>query len=386
MKSADSYPGKENISDKTKLITNLTADKAESSNAEKVKLNGTQKRINVIILTHQSSGSTFLGNIFNFHPDVFYLFEALLHLKAEVYGHGREWSPLDKKALDAYRIDASNLLGDFFNCSFQQDRTVDILLPHWIRRAKDYLAWKSAKTKFNKESIRKDCNSRRITVTKIMQPRLTEEIGIRELQRACGAEPDHFDCLIIHLVRDPRAVISSLIGRKFFFRTGRERNLFTHENTPPEGRDLILKYAHLVCSTVEENLNYVNEQWLNWFKSRYMLVRYEDIPGDLLNTVQRVYNFTGLAMAESISKWIHEGKSPSGVTNEDPEWAISKKDVERTDHWRFRLETSLVSGIEEACWSVMYMMGYISINGSEHLQHDTSQNLWSEKMPFPLPH
>ena len=146
MKSADSYPGKENISDKTKLITNLTADKAESSNAEKVKLNGNQKRINVIILTHQSSGSTFLGNIFNFHPDVFYLFEALLHLKAEVYGHGREWSPLDKKALDAYRIDASNLLGDFFNCSFQQDRTVDILLPHWIRRAKDYLAWKSAKS------------------------------------------------------------------------------------------------------------------------------------------------------------------------------------------------------------------------------------------------
>ena len=37
----------------------------------------TSKRVNVIIISEPRSGSSFLGQIFNQHPDVFYLFEAL---------------------------------------------------------------------------------------------------------------------------------------------------------------------------------------------------------------------------------------------------------------------------------------------------------------------
>ena len=52
-----------------------------------------------------------------------------------------------------------------------------------------------------------------------MQTRLSSEIGIGEVERVCRLDPSKFDCsLIVHLVRDPRAVLSSLIPMSFFER------------------------------------------------------------------------------------------------------------------------------------------------------------------------
>ena len=48
------------------------------------------------------------------------------------------------------------------------------------------------------------------------------------------------------------------------------------------------------------------------------------------------------------------------------------------------MDTSLVTEIEEECWSLMYMMGYKSINGSESLQRNASEKLQTEEIPFPF--
>ena len=73
-----------------------------------------------------------------------------------------------------------------------------------------------------------------------MQYRLPDEIGIREPQRVCSTEPTKFECLIIHLVRDPRAVLWSVIRRKFFLRRAADRRLITLQNTPREGKEFIM--------------------------------------------------------------------------------------------------------------------------------------------------
>jgi len=120
--------------------------------------------------------------------------------------------------MDAYRIDFSNLLLDFFACTFRRNNTVEELFPGWLQHFKNgVFAWRNQKTKLTQESLRKVCNSRKITVVKIMQFRLPDDIGVQQLQRVCSSEPIQFECLINHLVRDPRAVLSSLIRRSFFF-------------------------------------------------------------------------------------------------------------------------------------------------------------------------
>ena len=344
-------------------------------------------RLNVIILTHMSSGSTFLGNLFNLHRDVFYHYEPLNELRMKVHGDRRdlgEWNVLDEKGKEAYRSDLSNLLRDLFACNFERKNTVNNLFPHWLRTTPGLLAWGET-TNYTKESLRTICLSRRITVAKIMQTRFVPgETGIRELQRICSSEPKQFKCLIIHLVRDPRACISSLILNKFYMPKGPSSKLITLENTSLEGREMILHKTRIMCSLFEDNLNYVNEEWSKWFKGRYVLLRYEDIPGDLLTTVAQLYNFTGLNMTTVIMQWIQTGILP-GVKMHDAAFIISKKDPDRVGHWRSRLDISLVTQIEGACWPLMYMMGYTSVNGSEHILHDTSHKLLTEKMPFLFP-
>ena len=370
-------------------VTNSdTAGANVTNKTREAESNANKPRLNVIILTHMSSGSTFLGNLFNLHPDVFYLYEPFNELRMVVHGDRKnlgEWNVLDEKAEEAYRTDFSNLLRDFFTCNFQGHKTIDYLFPGWLRniqRSQNYLAWRSTNTRLTKESVREACKSKRITVAKIMQTRFPGEIGIRELQRVCSSEPDNFECLIVHLVRDPRAVISSLIINKFYMPVGPKRKLITEKNTPLEGKEMIRHNSEILCSLLEVNLNYINEEWSNWFSGRYILVRYEDTAIDLLNTVFKVYNFTGLPMVASINNWILEGKKPLGVKNRNPAFSVSKNDVKRIEEWRFRLDTSQVSEFEKGCWPLMYMMGYISVNGSERVLRDTSQKLWTDKMPF----
>jgi len=287
--------------------------------------------------------------------------------------------------MDAYRIDFSNLLLDFFACTFRRNNTVEELFPDWLQHPKKgVFAWRNPNTKLTQELLREACTSRKITVVKIMQFRLPDDIGVQQLQRVCSSEPTQFECLIIHLVRDPRAVLSSLIRRRFFLHDRYDRNLIRLHDKNQQAKEFVMRRTRRLCSLGEENLNYVNEERPNWFKSRYILVRYEDIISNLYSTVIRLYNFTGLPVVTSIRQWILEGKRP--VKTYGAEFSITKRDGYRIQNWRFRTRESLVSEFEEVCWPLMYMMGYISINGSERLLHNTSQTLRTEKIPFAFPH
>ena len=94
-----------------------------------------------------------------------------------------------------------------------------------------------------------------------MQTRLPGDIGIQELRRVCSSEPSKFGCLIIHLVGDPRAVVSSLIIKKFYMPYRFKKKLVTTRNTTPGERELRRNISDTLRLLVQENLNYVNEEW-----------------------------------------------------------------------------------------------------------------------------
>ena len=335
------------------------------------------KRWNVIILTHMSSGSTFTGNIFNLHPDVFYLYEPLHNLRRAVYGN--EWSPFDDTTNDKYKSDFLTLFRDVFDCGFREDATLKRAIPPFVRRSKQFTYWRFSSPEFTKETVSNACKAKKLTVAKVMQTRLPRNIGIEELQRVCSADQAKFDCLIIHLVRDPRAMLSSLLGRKFFTQ-GPMSKLFTSSSLTTEGWDLVKQHAELMCSQVSNNINHAKENWLNWFRGRYKLIRYEDIVGNATSTANELYNFVGLSMVESIYQWIVKGEKLEGTGGST--FKVSENDVKRIAHWRFDRDSSLVSLFEEACAPLMKLTGYIFVNGSVDLQHDLNKPLLSEEIPF----
>ena len=339
---------------------------------------GDTKRWNVIILTHMSSGSTFIGNIFNLHPDVFYLYEPLHKLRRSIFGD--EWNPFNNKTNGAYRSDFSNLFRDILSCGFQDKATLERAFPGFVRSTKRLTYWRFSSPELTNKAVRNTCRAKKLTVTKVMQTRLPQKIGIQEFQRVCSADPAKFDCLIIHLVRDPRAVVSSLLGRKFFIMGGPRRGLLKSANLTTEGKKLVKQNAQLLCSQVSDNLNYVKENWSKWFKGRYKLIRYEDVVGNPANTANEMYDFVGLPMVKSIHQWIVEGKKP--VQTNTAAFTVSENDVNRINHWRSDRDPSLVSLFEKACAPLMKQMGYIFVNGSEHLQHDLSKPLLTEDIPL----
>ena len=94
--------------------------------------------------------------------------------------------------------------------------------------------WFNSATTLTKESFRKACNARKLTVTKIMQARLPRKNGIVAVERVCPSDARKFDCLIVHLVRDPRALLASLPQRGLYM--GKPvRNLSTHKPLSAEG-------------------------------------------------------------------------------------------------------------------------------------------------------
>ena len=358
----------------------LRAPQRETRNESKiptsvVKTNRTKTRLNVILLTHMSSGSTIVGNMFNLHPDVFYIYEPLNTLRRDI--DKNEWRALQKPSSDAYRQDFSTLLRDLFTCGFDEERTIELAFPKLTRELN---AWHSS-TPLNKESLKKACKARKITVTKIMQTRLPREGGIHELEQVCRSDPSKFDCFIIHLVRDPRAVLSSLISRRFFME-GPVANLFTQRPMSPEGIKLLKENAQMLCTLVLENLDHVYTEWSNWFKSRYLLIRYEDIISNLLKEVSDIYKYFGLPMVDIITNWIKGIPPPGRDTSRYLALVISRTDTATVEKWRSRENPSLVSLFEEACSPLMKSVGYLSVNGSENLQRDKSRPLQSAKIPF----
>ena len=68
-----------------------------------------EKENHVLILAHRRSGSSFLGQIFNSHPEVFYIYEPLIAFQLTTM-----W---DSKL---YQRSTMRLLQDIFNCRFKQ--------------------------------------------------------------------------------------------------------------------------------------------------------------------------------------------------------------------------------------------------------------------------
>ena len=156
---------------------------------------------------------------------------------------------------------------------------------------------------------------------------------------------------MVHLVRDPRALLASLPQRGLYM--GKPvRNLSTHKPLSAEGIWLN-KNAQILCSLVKEILDFVESVWSNWFKSRCILVLYEDAISNMSRAINDMYKSIGLDMVETISNWIKGIPPPGRSASRTRSKVLSNTDTATIDKWRFRESSSLVSLFEKTCRPLM---------------------------------
>lgn len=317
----------------------------------------------LIIVGQARTGSSFLGDAFNQHQDVFYLFEPL-------YGVSPPKLANDPRPL--------KFLEGILRCKFE--------FPPFIQEIEKFrrfssralssppLCAKNIQTTnvnpkklkcvhlnpYNMESV---CKNHSKTVLKILTARIPN-FRVDSLFPLCSSS----DCGIIYLVRDPRSLIFSHMKVGFAWDT-RKTN-----NTLPQ--PVVRRYSERICKQIEQNVR-IFENRPTWVKQRSYMLRYEDLARNPVGILRKAYQMAGLNMTQGSLDWIksHTGAGTTSEKEEKNHYSTNRNSKVVVDKWRVDMDPCIVNIIEESCHSVIRLLGYKPVNRLDKTQYDLDVSL-----------
>ena len=311
------------------------------------------KRVNIVILSLPRSGSSFLGDVFNHHPQVLYFFEPL-HSLQRIFS-GNSLFEFDF-SLASYRTLASKFLDDVMFCDFSDDYFTKNMPKNDRRRS---LALTSSPfcaeygtslfcDTISSHELERVCKyNYNVVAMKILTPRIPTGQENKQLLASCSYN-EASECRLIHLVRDPRAVFYSLMSLKFFSRgwePKREQEWFVEK----------------ICRQLESDVT-LGMATRNSLGARYKLIRFEDLARHPLSAVNELFKFVGLEMMGSIKNWLYQATHSNNTAQQlrgvGESFSTSRVSEKIVSKWRRKLNSATVRMIEKYCGRVMNQLGY----------------------------
>ncbi|KAL7640429.1 UNVERIFIED_CONTAM: hypothetical protein RMT77_008704 [Armadillidium vulgare] len=279
----------------------------------------------IIIKTTWRSGSTFLYNIFDSHPDLFLHYEPLLPFGIRTFYE-------KSKHTNFYQSIVTSLL----KCRYD----------------KNYMAkiWRGIFTLLRNKKITKFCRfkTRAVNLNHCYKKTILEEIcksykwtGMKLIRLGMKflmpiLEDNTLNTYIIFLVRDPRAVMKSRMTSVSFCETSRD-----------------CYDPRKLCSDMEDDLKAYTEL-SKLFPGRLIFLRYEDLCMDPNGILEQIFHSIKLDYHPKIKYYIdthttRENWPPGGT------YRISKKKVL---DWTTQINRKQLHQIQNACFTVMEKLGY----------------------------
>ncbi|XP_078573070.1 carbohydrate sulfotransferase 1-like [Branchiostoma floridae x Branchiostoma japonicum] len=300
------------------------------------------------------SGSSFVGELFNQHPDVFYVFEPLWALKNH-----------PKKTQDVSEAEQLRLLQGILTCDF---KNIVNVMPFYLNNktfgapTKSKVLLKLCRS-FKKltrndselylrcpipkellaEVLGRACRTRRFTVIKTI--RLANISDLASIERDLG-----LDLRVVHLVRDPRGTIASRLA----LRHHRKDNVTTFSDD-----DIDEEEVEGLCESILRNLKNATTV------QRYTLLRFEDVAASPVEKMRKLHKSLGLPLHKAVYRWIRGNTNASGPGRAP--FSTRRRSNERAGGWRFALSFAQVKMIQEKCRQTMSLLGYRSVRSAEEL-------------------
>lgn len=336
--------------------------------------NRNQSRIHIYLHATWRTGSSFLGELFNQHPDVFYLYEPMWHI----------WQAL-------YPGDASSLQGavrDMMNSLFRCDFSVLKLYAGTQNITTSFLfGWKMNKVMCS-EPLCKGHKRHEIGLVDENLCGKCQKRDISELEKECKKYPvmvikgvrildlsvlgplmkdQTLNLQIIQLFRDPRAVHNSRLKSKQALvkesiqvlrsKKQSDKRMLLPNNRMNRAEGYVASAMELIC-----------DSWLNdlmlvmnappWVKKNYVRIRYEDLVLHPLEEMERMYRFANLSTFPAIEKFVLNMTHGQGYSSDKP-FLISSRDAkEAIFAWRERLNVEQINQVEAYCSEVMRLLDY----------------------------
>ncbi|CAJ1057032.1 carbohydrate sulfotransferase 6 [Xyrichtys novacula] len=325
-------------------------------------------KVHVLLLSSWRSGSSFLGQAFSQHPSVFYLMEPAWHV----------WNILHDKGLKVLRMAVRDLFRGMFQCDLS---VMEAYLPEQHNVSALFMWFQSRalcsppacpltpRNQLNNETrCMKACDARGLQLAQdacsTYSHVVLKAVRFLELESLYPLLQDpHLDIRIIHLVRDPRAVLRS----REAVAQGLARDdtiLMGHENTPPA--ELQYKVMQEICRSHVR----INERAIlkppPFLKGRYKMVRYEDVARNPLEEIKDIYEFVGLEMTPELVEWIYHVTHGRGKGSLREAFDVTSRNAaDVSQAWRSTLPHEKVKRIQEVCKEATSLLGYRTVDSEE---------------------
>ncbi|OBS81381.1 hypothetical protein A6R68_20409 [Neotoma lepida] len=302
-----------------------------------------REHVHVLVLSSWRSGSSFVGQLFSQHPDVFYLMEPAWHV----------WDALSQGSAPALHMAVRDLVRSVFLCDMD---VFDAYLP-WRRNISDLFQWAVSRALCSPPV----CNAfarGNISSEEVLYPLLNDPaLNLR----------------IVHLVRDPRAVLRS--REQTAKALARDSGIVLGTNGTWVEADPRLRVVSEVCRSHVRIAEAALHKPPPFLQDRYRLVRYEDLARDPLTEIRELYAFTGLGLTPQLQTWIHNITHGSGPGARREAFKTSSRDaLSVSQAWRHTLPFAKIRRVQELCAGALQLLGYRPVY-SELEQRDLSLDL-----------
>uniref|UniRef100_A0A674MGH1 Sulfotransferase n=1 Tax=Takifugu rubripes TaxID=31033 RepID=A0A674MGH1_TAKRU len=330
-------------------------------------------RKHILLFATTRSGSSFTGQLLNQHPEVFYVFEPLYHVQqAFTNSSSRLRRNLDRRALlGAYR----DLLLNLYTCdlhfieNYIRPEPQEHVTSSFFRRSSSHAL--SSPDSPDEAWCPKKCGALNLTLASL-SCLSKEHIAIKTVRvpevgdlRTLTEDP-RLDLKIIHLVRDPRAILASRIMA--FSEQFRPWKIWNSTGRQPRYVDLsqITSTCKDMTASAETGL-----QRLAWLRGRYLLVRYEDLAFNPKDKAGEIYRFVGLEMESRVQAWITKNTRSNGSSQSEWNYRYStNRDSRATaESWRLRLTFDIVKTVQELCTDALSLLGYKKVHSAAELRN-----------------
>ncbi|NWU44065.1 CHST7 sulfotransferase, partial [Hylia prasina] len=266
--------------------------------------NGSAGKRHIYLHATWRTGSSFLGELFNQHPDVFYLYEPMWHLWQALY-------PGDALSLQGALRD---MLRALFRCDFSVLRLYTAPSGHRDRLEIGLIDGATCEETCPPRALRElEAECRKYPVVVIKDVRLLELSALLPLLREPG-----LNLRVVQLFRDPRAVICQ----------SWLRDLLLARRAP------------------------------DWLRRRYTQLRYEDLVREPRAELRRLLRFAGLTVPPALEDFVLNMTRGAAYSSDRP-FLISARDAREAVHaWRGRLSRQQVRQVEAACGEAMSILAY----------------------------
>ncbi|NXB12401.1 CHST7 sulfotransferase, partial [Cnemophilus loriae] len=280
---------------------------------------GTAGKRHIYLHATWRTGSSFLGELFNQHPDVFYLYEPMWHLWQALY-------PGDALSLQGALRD---MLRALFRCDFSVLRlyTAPPAAPR-PRGEIGLVDGAACEETCPPRALRElEAECRKYPVVVIKDVRLLELGALLPLLREPG-----LNLRVVQLFRDPRA--------------------------PQHRAEFFLGGAlEVICQAWLRDL-LLARRAPGWLRRRYTQLRYEDLVREPRGELRRLLRFAGLTVPPALEDFVVNMTRGAAYSSDRP-FLISARDAREAVHaWRERLSRQQVRQVEAACGEAMSILAY----------------------------